>query len=94
MMLDKLLPKLAARRSRVLIFSQFVRVLDVLSDYMTMRGCVGGAGRRRWRYAFPHDARPRGAVAYCVSEWRARRDMLFRMGTLWRDAYPSGHALA
>lgn len=36
--LDKLLPKLKAVGSRVLIFSQMTRVLDILEDYMAFRG--------------------------------------------------------
>jgi hypothetical protein len=35
--LDKLLPKLQARGSRVLIFSQMTRLLDILEDYLAMR---------------------------------------------------------
>jgi SWI/SNF-related matrix-associated actin-dependent regulator of chromatin subfamily A member 5 len=36
-LLDKLLPRLQARGSRVLIFSQMTRMLDVLEDYMHWR---------------------------------------------------------
>ncbi|KAL1457210.1 hypothetical protein WDU94_001865 [Cyamophila willieti] len=36
--LDKLLPKLKAQDSRVLIFSQFTRMLDILEDYCYWRG--------------------------------------------------------
>jgi SWI/SNF-related matrix-associated actin-dependent regulator of chromatin subfamily A member 5 len=36
--LDKLLKKLKAQGSRVLIFSQMTRSLDILQDYMDMRG--------------------------------------------------------
>jgi len=36
-LLDKLLTKLKADGHRVLIFSQMVRMLDILSDYMTLR---------------------------------------------------------
>lgn len=39
--LDKLLPKLKAQGSRVLIFSQMTRLLDILEDYMLMR---------KWQY--------------------------------------------
>jgi nucleoside-diphosphate-sugar epimerase len=38
MLLDKLLPKLKERGSRVLIFSQMTRVLDILDDYCRMPG--------------------------------------------------------
>ncbi|CAN7067800.1 unnamed protein product [Brassica rapa subsp. trilocularis] len=37
-LLDKLLPKLKERDSRVLIFSQMTRLLDILEDYMLYRG--------------------------------------------------------
>ena len=37
-LLDKLLARLRQDGHRVLIFSQMVRMLDILSDYMTMRG--------------------------------------------------------
>lgn len=37
-LLDKLLDRLRKDGHRVLIFSQMVRILDILSDYMTLRG--------------------------------------------------------
>ena len=37
-LLDKLLPRLQARGSRVLVFSQMTRMLDILEDYMHWRG--------------------------------------------------------
>ncbi len=37
-LLDKLLPKLQQRSSRVLIFSQMTRLLDILEDYSIYRG--------------------------------------------------------
>ncbi|OIT20860.1 putative chromatin-remodeling complex atpase chain [Nicotiana attenuata] len=37
-LLDKLLPKLKERGSRVLIFSQMTRLLDILEDYLIYRG--------------------------------------------------------
>ncbi|XP_042397982.1 ISWI chromatin-remodeling complex ATPase CHR11-like isoform X2 [Zingiber officinale] len=37
-LLDKLLPKLKERDSRVLIFSQMTRLLDILEDYLLYRG--------------------------------------------------------
>jgi chromodomain-helicase-DNA-binding protein 1 len=39
-LLDKLLARLRADGHRVLIFSQMVRMLDILSDYMSLRGYV------------------------------------------------------
>jgi SWI/SNF-related matrix-associated actin-dependent regulator of chromatin subfamily A member 5 len=38
MVLDKLLPKLQQEGSRVLIFSQMTRLLDILEDYSIWRG--------------------------------------------------------
>src|ERR1700733_13597245 len=37
-LLDKLLTRLRLDGHRVLIFSQMVRLLDILSDYMSLRG--------------------------------------------------------
>ena len=37
-LLDKLLPKLRAQGSRVLIFSQMTRCLDILEDYTRLKG--------------------------------------------------------
>ena len=37
-LLDRLLPKLQQRQSRVLIFSQMTRLLDILEDYCLFRG--------------------------------------------------------
>jgi len=37
-LLDKLLPRLQARSSRVLVFSQMTRMLDILEDYLHWRG--------------------------------------------------------
>ncbi|CAL5198834.1 unnamed protein product [Lathyrus oleraceus] len=37
-LMDKLLPKLKERDSRVLIFSQMTRLLDILEDYLMYRG--------------------------------------------------------
>ena len=37
-LLDKLLPKLKAQGSRILIFSQMTRMLDILEDYCGWRG--------------------------------------------------------
>ena len=36
--MDRLLPKLQARASRVLVFSQMTRLLDILEDYCLYRG--------------------------------------------------------
>jgi SWI/SNF-related matrix-associated actin-dependent regulator of chromatin subfamily A member 5 len=37
-LLDKLLPRLQQRGSRVLVFSQMTRMLDILEDYCLYRG--------------------------------------------------------
>ena len=37
-LIDKLLPKLKEKGHRVLIFSQMVRCLDILEDYLRMNG--------------------------------------------------------
>lgn len=37
-LLDKLLVRLKANGNRVLIFSQMVRMLDVLAEYLQLRG--------------------------------------------------------
>jgi SWI/SNF-related matrix-associated actin-dependent regulator of chromatin subfamily A member 5 len=37
-LLDKLLPKLRAQKSRILIFSQMTRMLDILEDYILYKG--------------------------------------------------------
>ena len=39
MLLDQLLTKLRKDGHRVLIFSQMVRMLDILGDYLSLRGC-------------------------------------------------------
>lgn len=36
--LDELLPKLKEEGHRVLIFSQFTMILDILEEYLTIRG--------------------------------------------------------
>ncbi len=37
-LLDKLLPRLREKGSRVLVFSQMTRMLDILEDYCLFRG--------------------------------------------------------
>ena len=39
-LLDKLLARLRSDGHRVLIFSEMVHMLDILSDYLTLRGYV------------------------------------------------------
>ena len=38
MILDKLLPRLKAQGSRILIFSQMTRMLDIIDDYLKYKG--------------------------------------------------------
>ena len=44
-LLDKLLIRLKETGHRVLIFSQMVRALDLLAEYMGLRGNLGGRAR-------------------------------------------------
>ena len=37
-LLDKLLPKLRSQGHKVLVFSQMVRMLDIIQDYLTLKG--------------------------------------------------------
>jgi SWI/SNF-related matrix-associated actin-dependent regulator of chromatin subfamily A member 5 len=57
MILDKLLKSMKAKGSRVLIFSQMSRVLDILEDYCQFRG------HREWSPLV------KAEVAYAVSEY-------------------------
>lgn len=51
-LIDKLLPKLLAGGHKVLVFSQMVRCLDILEDYLIQRRYgAGGVGRDRRRMA-------------------------------------------
>ncbi len=43
-LLDKLLPRLKERESRVLIFSQMTRMIDILEDYCLYRWAGAGRG--------------------------------------------------
>eukprot|EP01051_Picozoa_sp_SAG22_P002616 SAG22_NODE_119_length_19257_cov_43.260413_7_plen_370_part_00 len=66
LLLDKLLPRLFAQDSRVLMFSQMTRLLDILEDYCTMRGhefcrIDGQVG------AFPCGPTAKGAIFLCCS---------------------------
>jgi SWI/SNF-related matrix-associated actin-dependent regulator of chromatin subfamily A member 5 len=38
MMLDRLLPQLQANNHRVVLFSQYTKTLDIIQDYLQMRG--------------------------------------------------------
>ena len=52
--LDRLLAKLKARGHRVTLFSQYNRMLDIIEDYLLMRGyrCAPGAAMP---YALPSE---------------------------------------
>lgn len=53
-LIDKLLPKLLAGGHKVLVFSQMVRCLDILEDYLIQRryGAGTGGGRREEKAFF------------------------------------------
>ena len=58
-LLDKLLTRLKATGHRVLIFSQMVKMLDILADYLRLRGFVfqrldGGMRSQDRQYAMDH----------------------------------------
>ena len=72
-LLDKLLPKLRAQGSRVLIFSQMTRVLDILEDYMRLRAMAycridgNTAGEDRDRYMEEYNAPGSEKFAFLLS---------------------------
>lgn len=47
-LIDKLLPKLKAGGHRVLVFSQMVRCLDILEDYLIQKRC----GKTQLRFSY------------------------------------------
>lgn len=47
-LIDKLLPKLLAGGHKVLVFSQMVRCLDILEDYLIQRRYGAGDGQGRY----------------------------------------------
>eukprot|EP01012_Entosiphon_sulcatum_P064778 TRINITY_DN9362_c0_g1_i1.p1 TRINITY_DN9362_c0_g1~~TRINITY_DN9362_c0_g1_i1.p1 ORF type:complete len:1562 (-),score=383.80 TRINITY_DN9362_c0_g1_i1:33-4718(-) len=68
-LLDKLLAKLKETKHRVLIFSQMVRVLDILSDYLRLRGHTfqrldGSTGRLARQASVDHFNDP-GSNDFC-----------------------------
>ena len=65
-LLDKLLPRLKATGHRVLIFSQMVKMLDILADYLRLRGFLfqrldGGMRSQDRQYAMDHFNAPASA---------------------------------
>src|SRR5690606_22861447 len=52
-LVDKLLPKLKAGNHKVLIFSQMTMILDIIEDYLTMRGYQFERMDGNIRYATP-----------------------------------------
>lgn len=90
-LLDKLLPKLQAGGHRVLIFSQMVRVLDLLADYLRFRhyhferldGGIRGHDRQVRAYV-----RCELSIVVCFlhaefEQNRARYSTLARAGVAW-----------
>src|SRR5262245_14533693 len=75
-LLDKLLARLRADGHRVLIFSQMVKILDILSDYLGLRGYL----HQRLDGAFPQARRTEGRVLILVPPPR-RYDLLGRAQT-------------
>eukprot|EP00667_Euglena_gracilis_P000358 EG_transcript_358 len=68
-LLDKLLPRLRETGHRVLIFSQMVRVLDILADYLRLKGYTfqrldGGTSRLSRTAAVEHFNEP-GSTDFC-----------------------------
>lgn len=53
-LIDKLLPKLIAGGHKVLIFSQMVRCLDILEDYLIQRRLVQASAFTTAPPHFPH----------------------------------------
>lgn len=54
-LIDKLLPKLKAGGHRVLVFSQMVRCLDILEDYLIQKRC--GERKRTLSYDLKKEKR-------------------------------------
>jgi hypothetical protein len=63
-LLDKLLKRLRERGSRVLVFSQMTRMLDILEDYCLYKQVRGGCLRARVMPACMHVKQ--GCVLACV----------------------------
>lgn len=72
--LDKLLPKLQAQESRVLIFSQMTRMLDILEDYALWR---------RWQYCRLDGQTPHEDRQSRINEYNApgSKKFLFMLST-------------
>ncbi len=69
-LLEKLLARLKADGHRVLIFSQMVRILDILSDYMSLRGYIF----QRLDGEYDH-ARPRSDSSHSSSSGTVGSDL-------------------
>ncbi len=84
MLLDKLLPKLQADGHRVLIFSQFRTMLDILEDFLAFRGFsyerVDGAitGKKR-QSAIDRYSAPAAEAFVMLLSTRAGKWNLFRL---------------
>ena len=100
-LLDKLLVKLKADGHRVLLFSQMVRLLDIISDYMMARGYVfqrlDGEANKLYE-AYLLQVRSRRTSGRSQSSISTRRDLLtshssFRLarvvlGSIWKLRIP------
>jgi superfamily II DNA/RNA helicase len=68
-MMHKLLLKLKAQESRVLIFSQMTRLLDILEDYMTINQyeyCrIDGGTNGELRDQYMHEFNEEGSTKFC-----------------------------
>ena len=78
-LLDKLLPKLKQNGNRVLIFSQMIRVLDIIEDYLINKRWVK---YWNWHFWMP--------TANYWKHFRTRRIFVFHIlfPTLLRLAFP------
>jgi chromodomain-helicase-DNA-binding protein 1 len=74
-LLDKLLLRLREKRHRVLVLSQMMRMVDIMSDYCPMRGFPF----QRLDGPMPNDLRVRAADRYNAPE---STDYVFLLSTL------------
>ena len=86
-LLDKLLPRLHQRGSRVLIFSQMTRLLDILEDYCMFRGhsYCRIDGERRTSCATRKCSAPGPPhVSRCMSSYRQHCQHLHLQHASWK----------
>jgi SNF2 family DNA or RNA helicase len=71
--LDRMLLQLKAAGHRVLIFSQFVRVLEILQDYFTLRSAAfGEAATVMYHGEMPVSEKDEAVTAFQVWTCRSR----------------------